>query len=68
MNRLWQPIVLWIALMVPAFALLMADRWLPMAWRKPGQFWWLALLPVLGLFYVWALRRRERVHHQQRRL
>ena len=61
MNRLWQPIVLWIALMVPAFALLMADRWLPMAWRKPGQFWWLALLPVLGLFYVWALRRRERV-------
>ena len=35
MNRLWQPIMLWIALMVPAFALLMADRWLPMAWRKP---------------------------------
>lgn len=61
MNRLWQPIMLWIALMVPAFTLLMADRWLPMAWRKPGQFWWLALLPILGLFYMWALRRRERV-------
>ena len=27
MNRLWQPIVLWIALMVPAFMLLMAERW-----------------------------------------
>ena len=61
MKKLWPPIALWLALLAPALALLTADRWLPMTWRAPGQFGWLALLPVMALFYVWALRRRERV-------
>jgi Ca-activated chloride channel family protein len=61
MKKLWPPIALWLALLTPALALLTADRWLPMTWRAPGQFGWLTLLPMLALFYVWALRRRERV-------
>ena len=61
MKKPWQPIALWLALLTPALLLLTADRWLPMSWRDPGQFAWLSLLPILGLFFAWALRRRESV-------
>ncbi len=61
MTRWLKPLALWAALLAPVWMLLGMSGRLGLSWKQPARLQWLWVLPLLGVLFLWALSRRERL-------